>query len=634
MANIAVFVPRKYMLEQVERIAREQELDLLMARVIDNSEAVAQAREAIELGAQIVVARGLQALNIRKYTNVPVVEIMLTAQELGLLITKAKKLVHKEHPSIALIGYRNLLSDVTYFNEIFDVDLTAYYVDDPDEVEGFVSRAVEKKPDVVIGGDLVGNSMEKYDIPYMFFHSTEDSIRNALQVAAKVAYAADLEKISNAQFATVADTMLQGVIKIDGNHKITAVNRTAEEYLRKSPDEIIGHYLEDELRDVDASSIEAVLSGQRDMYSTTVRIHGVSLRYIAAPIQYDGKIDGAILSLSRLNSVTAPMENPGKKGYLQGYVATIDFSDMKTGDKRMKACIALGKQYAASRFPVLIRDEMGFNKERMAQCIHNNSSRRSMPFISVNLSGLDEREQVRFLFGGYGDEKNPGIVEQSNLGTLFINEIEKLSPFCQYQIYRLVRHRQIICGDVVKTRILDVRLIAGTRTDLSVMVAEGKFRSDLYYAIAGLSMELVPIRERPGDIAKLVNDYLKDFCTRNNCYLKLTDGAMKLLCEYSWTGNEIQLENFCERLFLTTTKKVIDEGMVRYLLDILYPEVEDVDGEKRMVVYQAPEARKLVRLLEECGGNRRLAAEKLGISTTTLWRRLKKYGIVNGTNDR
>lgn len=185
----------------------------------------------------------------------------------------------------------------------------------------------------------------------------------------------------------------------------------------------------------------------------------------------------------------------------------------------------------------------------------------------------------------------------------------------------------------MKNRILDVRLIAGTRTDLSVMVADGRFRGDLYYAIAGLSMELVPVRERPGDIARLINGYLQDFCTRNACYLKLSEGAMKVLCDYSWKGNEIQLENFCERLFLTTTKKVIDEGMVRHLLEILYPEVEEVDGEKRAVVYQAPEARKLIRLLEECGGNRRLAAQKLGISTTTLWRRLKKYGIVNGTNE-
>lgn len=632
MANIAVFVPREYMLKQVERIAGEQNLDLLMARVIDNSEAVAQAREAIEKGAQIVVARGMQALSIKKYTNVPVVEIVLTAQELGLLMTKAKKMVHKEHPSIALIGFRNLLSDVTYFNEIFNVDLTVYYVDEPEEVENMVSQAVEKKPDVVIGGDLVGISMEKYEIPYMFFNSTEDSIRIALQVAAKMAYAVDVEKLSNAQFATVTDTMLQGVIKIDGEHRITAVNRTAEQYFRKGQDDMIGHHLEDELREVEVEGIDAVLSGQRDMYSTTVRIHGVPLRYIAAPIQYDGKIDGAILSFSRLSGGSAQAENQVKKGYMQGYVAAVDFSDMKTSDKRMKACIALGKQYAASRFPVLIRDEMGYNKERMAQCIHNNSSRRSMPFISVNLSGLDGQEQMDVLFGGYGDD-SPGIVEQSNLGTLFINEIEKLSPFCQYQIYRLVRHRQIICGDVLKTRILDVRLIAGTRTDLSVMVAEGKFRSDLYYAIAGLSMELVPVRERPGDIARLINGYLQDFCTRNTCYLKLSEGALKVLCDYSWKGNEIQLENFCERLFLTTTKKVIDEGMVRHLLEILYPEVEEVDGEKRAVVYQAPEARKLVRLLEECGGNRRLAAQKLGISTTTLWRRLKKYGIVNGTNE-
>lgn len=630
MANIAVFLPREYMLKQVEQIVSETQMDLMMVKVIDNSEALPQARLAISLGAQIVVARGLQALTIKQYTKVPVVEITLTAQELGILITKAKKLVQKEHPSIALIGFRNLLCDVTYFNEIFNVDFTAYYVDDPGEVEEIVTRAVSKKPDVVIGGDLVGSCMQKYTVPYLFFHSTEDSIRNALQVAGKMAYTADVEQMSNAQFATVTDTTFQGIIKIDSRHRITAINRIAEKWLRKSPDEAAGHYLEDELREIDAANIDAVLSGQREMYSTTIRIRGEAMRYIAAPIQYDGKIDGAILSFSNLNRGQVQAQNHVQKGYLQGYVANMDFPMMKTTDKRMKASIALARQYAASGFPVLIRDEMGSNKEKIAQCIHNNSSRQSMPFITANMSGLDSHEQMVMLFGSYRDGDNEmGLAQRSNLGTLFINEIENLSPFCQYQIYRLVRHRPIAYDNALQAKILDVRLIAGTRTDLSILVAEGRFRSDLYYAIAGLSMELVPLRERPGDIEQMVKDRLKAFCTNNSCYLTISQEAMKVICGYSWEGNEIQLENFCERLFLTTTKKVIDEGRVRNLLKILYPEVEEVDGEKRVVVYQSPEAMKLMRLLEACGGNRKLAADKLGISTTTLWRRMKKYGIIN-----
>lgn len=635
MAKIAVFLPREYMLEQVERVVAEMNMELLMVKVIDSSDTLEQARLAISQGAQIVVARGLHALIIERYTKVPVVEITLTAQELGLLITKAKRFVQKEHPVIALIGYRNLLSDVTYFNEIFGVDLTAYYVDDPDEVEGIVSKAVKKKPDMVIGGDLVGNSMKKYSIPYMFFHSTEDSIRNALQVAGKMAYTADVEKISNAQFATMADTTFQGIIKIDGEHRITAVNRMAKDYLKKSPDEVVGHLLEDELKDIDAANIDGVLSGQREMYSTTIRIHGVPMRYIAAPIQYDGHIDGAILSFTHLYSRQSTEENHMKTGYLQGYVAAMDFSMMKTTDRRMKAAITLAKQYAASRFPVLIRDEMGYNKEKIAQCIHNNSARRSMPFVSVNLSGMNEQAQMNALFGSYRSEDNgiPGIAQRSDLGTLFINEIENLSPFCQYQVYRLIRRRLIVSGDAFQTKILDVRLIAGTRKDLRLLVADGRFRSDLYYAIAGLYVELTPIRERSGDIERTINEYLKAFCTRNSCYLTLTEGAMKVLCDYSWEGNEIQMENFCERLFLTTTRKTINETAVRNLLQLLYPQVEEIDGNKRLVVYQAPEARQLADLLEACGGNRQMAAKQLGISTTTLWRRMKKYGIIHGTEN-
>ncbi len=628
MANIAVLLPREYMKEQVEKIAAEEGLDLLMTRVINNSDALAAARNAISLGAQVVIARGLQAVMIREYATVPVVEIILTAQEIGLLVTRAKKQLGMDRPKIALIGFKNMICDMTHFNEIFDIDLITYYVEHAGDVEACVSQAVAQAPDMIIGGDMVEACMEQYNIPFMFFHSTEDCIRNALQIAKQVSYAVDTVSMNTAQFNALGETTSQGIIRIDNEHRITAMNKVAEQFLGSVKHHAEGKLIEEVLLGIEPSQIDSVLTGRRDIFSSTMRIHGQAYRYMIAPIQFDQTMSGALITLSTYTQLISGEQV--QKSMLQGYVAATDFSMIKTTDKAMRRNITLARQYAASSYPVLIQDEPGYNKEIIAQCIHNNSSRRSMPFVAVNLSGLNDQEQLETLFGVFNgsSEERAGLAENSNYGTIFINQIENLSPFCQYQLYRLIRHQPILCGGDTKIKVFDVRVIAGTRTDLLLMVKNGSFRSDLYYAIAALSLNLVPIRQRPGDIMKLVEHNLKQFCKRNNVYLTISQEAMDTLCNFTWEGNEIQIENFLERLFISTTKREIRREYILKLLQELYPEVEEIDGHSTRVIYQSPEAAKIQQALNDCGGNRQLAAQKLGISTTTLWRHIKKYGLL------
>ena len=112
-----------------------------------------------------------------------------------------------------------------------------------------------------------------------------------------------------------------------------------------------------------------------------------------------------------------------------------------------------------------------------------------------------------------------------------------------------------------------------------------------------------------------------------NRHLKITDGGYQKLAKLPWNGNTIQLKAFCERLVLSTEKRVIDEIVLQKLFEELYPEMKEIKGESRTVIYRSPESIELLEILERCHGNRNLAAKELGISTTTLWRRMKKYGV-------
>lgn len=127
----------------------------------------------------------------------------------------------------------------------------------------------------------------------------------------------------------------------------------------------------------------------------------------------------------------------------------------------------------------------------------------------------------------------------------------------------------------------------------------------------------------------MVKQYLKRFTQTYSTHLTVSPEAMQALQKYQWDGNLIQLENFCERLFITTHKKNIDEGMVNGLLEELYPHIKVLGEEKQVIIYKYPEASDLVALLKKHKGNHKAVAEEMKISATTLWRRMKKYGITS-----
>ena len=633
MSKIAILLPKEYMLEQARNVIREDELDIDILKVIKTSDSVYEARQAVEQGAEVVLARGVQAAFIRQYTNIPVAELTLTGQEIGLMIASAKKKVpDKKCPQIALIGFKNMFSDTTYADELFGIRLKFYDIAAIEQAAEKVNLAIQEGADVLLGGDTVNALAAQKGIPAQFIDSTEESIRSAIGVAKKMILTAEAEKNFTAQFETVLDNSYNGILEIDENKEIMIVNRAGEELFHKKASQLEGTALEKVIPELEQRYIDDVLSGKRDSFMTSVYVAGVPMMLTAAPIQYENKIRGAIISLYRNASVRKNDADELHSYYLKGYVAHAHFSDIRITGKEMEYCVELSKMYALSKNPVLICGEDGTDKEKLAQCIHNNSSYKAGPFVAVNCSGMTEQMQVDRLFGNPDAEDESmkkGALAIGDHGTIVISEIEKLSLLCQYRLYRAIRYDSLIQNDLERSQTLDNRIIAITGADLYQYVEQGRFRQDLYYLLNSLTVEIPPLRKRPQDIRAIVEDCRVRFTKRYARFPKIAEDAMEALAGFGWQGNEIQLESFCERIFLTSPKKTITSDYVYFLLDTLYPVKERISEDGTTVIYQHPEAARLTELLEKHQGNRSAVAKELGISTTTLWRRMKKYGVIN-----
>lgn len=152
MAKIAILLPRQTILEYARKVLQEKNLTVPILKVVDNASAVAQAKSAMEAGCQIIIARGLQALMIKAQTNVPVVEMTMSTQEVGLMIQKAKKVLKKEHPIIGIIGFTNMFGNMEYLEEIFEFTLKIYLISSLEEVRDTIHRAINEGVEMVIGG--------------------------------------------------------------------------------------------------------------------------------------------------------------------------------------------------------------------------------------------------------------------------------------------------------------------------------------------------------------------------------------------------------------------------------------------------------------------------------------------------
>lgn len=303
-------------------------------------------------------------------------------------------------------------------------------------------------------------------------------------------------------------------------------------------------------------------------------------------------------------------------------------------DPALEKVLATVARIAPTNASVLITGESGTGKELIAEAIHYNSDRRDKPFVKVNLGGMPstlfESEMFGHKKGAFTDAvtDRAGRFEIADGGTIFLDEIGELDMGCQVKLLRVLQERRFEPLGSSRTRTVDVRVICATNADLPRMVAEKRFREDLFYRINLITVELPPLRSRRGDIAALADHFIGRLCDDSGLKRpEITPEAYRRLSSFDFPGNIRELKNIVERAVLVNSGDTLT--------------ADSFDGSRTTAAQPAPgantiagnERRAIASALERNEGNISRAASELGLSRASLYRRIDKYRLNKKVSD-
>jgi DNA-binding NtrC family response regulator len=368
-----------------------------------------------------------------------------------------------------------------------------------------------------------------------------------------------------------------------------------------------------------------IITGFGTIQSAVECIKAGAFDYITKPFKTEEilkVIDKALEKREALDKVEVKSEE-------NGYT----FEDIIYTSRGMEKIIHLIKKVAPTDITILIEGESGTGKELLARAVHKNSLRKDGPIVTVNCSSLPETLLESELFGytkgaftgALTDKK--GLFEIADSGTIFLDEIGDTSLALQMRFLRAIQEKEIRKVGGEEFTKVDVRLIAATNKSLVTLVKEGKFREDLYYRINVMPIFIPPLRERKEDIVPLANHFVNVYAERYQKNVKGIDEEIIIreLENYSWPGNVRELEHTIER-GVALASSDLDKTSLLFLPEdenLWLPETELKDG----YTLKENEKVQIIKILKKNKWNYTISAEELGISRTTLWRRMKEYGL-------
>lgn len=434
----------------------------------------------------------------------------------------------------------------------------------------------------------------------------------------------------------IVESMNDGVLVIDQEGCVKTINPEYTRITGVTPD-IIGKEL---LLNRPGAQLPKTLKDGKSRVGVYRKTKGREYVVDMAPIIVDGEIIGAVSvckSLNEVHTLTNELKiQLDKVKELKRHMSSIynvkyTFNDIITNDPGMKQIISIAKKTATSDLPILVTGESGTGKELFAQAIHHASLRNERPFIAVNCSAIPTTLIENELFGhgkgafvGALQEGKAGLFEMADGGTLFLDEIGDLTLDVQSKILRVLQEGSIRRIGEAAERKVDVRIVAATHRNLSQMITKDMFRSELYYRLNVVSLQIPSLRYRKSDIPIIIKSFLPDLC-------KVDEDVMIFLSAYDWPGNVRELRNVIDFSVCMTEDNQIS---LIHLPDFMRKHHTFYTQSSTILpLYKAvDEAEKqiLINALLHVGATvqeRLKIAEELGISLATLYNKMKKYDL-------
>lgn len=643
MTRKIVFVaPDKELVDKAKRVIAELDSKIKVYQGSLN-EGLNLAEKAIEDGANLIISRGGTGNLIKDNLQIPVVNLETSAYDIINSVNEAMNYSNK----IGIVGFENLILKYKkakgIMQDIFDARIVTVVI--KDNAKANIDIKIRQLSDtgirVFVGGQAVVSAARELGYNSVLIESGEEAIIEAINYAKNLLEVQTKEKEKAQILKSIIDFAYDGILGVDKDGLITVFNPVTEELVGIKAEDAIGKPVDDV---VENTRMHQVLKMGKAELGEIQNIGEISVVTNRVPIIVENNILGVVATFQELGKVQKMERKIRKKLLYKGHIAKTKFDDIIGNSPPVLQAKEKARQYAEVDSTVLILGKTGTGKELFAQSIHNASKRHDKPFVAVNCAALPENLLESELFGyvegaftGARKGGKLGLFELAHEGTIFLDEISEMSTTLQARLLRVLQEKEVIrLGD---DRIIpvDIRVIAATNRDLYSAVQKGKFREDLYYRLCVLKLVIPLLRERPEDIPVLINHFIeKKSRELGKNVTGISRDALNGLTNQDWPGNIRQLENVVERLVVLCKADVIDNQTVAEVMDeapnFPFKSQPGLHNETKLDggILENIEAEMIKKVLKETRGNRTLAAKKLGISVTTLWRRLKRIELDEG----
>jgi transcriptional regulator with PAS, ATPase and Fis domain len=621
--TIAVISPSSTLTSVMRGILAQRGLSLVVVEAAQH-DATLKARQLIDSGVSVIISRGRTASVLREHLRVPIVEVKHTFFDCINAYHKAQQVSDKIAFLATSEGYATILEKARPFMPQVSICLI-----DPlgsnQATEAQLDRLQAEGIEVAIGGLSSREAVMARGMRYIMSEADADAADEAIDEALHLLQVEEERRLKRVELQSryemiqsILNCVSEGIFSVDSQRVITNMNSVATAYLGglACGDSIDGLLAED--------YFSQVLGSGRPVRGALITLGRLSLTLSIAPITLDSQVIGAVATLQNQTEITA-IERKMRRQLARQHLAEKTFEHIIGSSPALAKAKRLALTYAAVDSTVMIEGETGTGKELFAQSIHNASRRKQGPFVAINCAafapGVLESElfgYVKGAFTGALNEGKAGVFELAHTGTIFLDEINETSTDIQVKLLRTLQERKVVRIGDDKVTPVDIRIITASNKNLEQRVAQGLFREDFFYRICVLKLHLPALRERRADIPELVRHLLRSLPMTTP---ELDEALLTRLSGYAWPGNIRQLGNIVERLAVMSQGRPFAEP---WLEDVL----EDLSSSVATVEKGAPiktELAMLHEVLASVRGNREEAARRLQISTTTLWRRMKKY---------
>ncbi len=583
-------------------------IDCMLKDALEKARNMEKNREA-----DVFLSAGGTAKLLSGNLSNPLVEIKVTGFDILAALKEAK--LHSD--TVALITYESKIPHLENLSGLLNITIkqfTYLYISD---IEVHLKQLQNEGVKVVIGGSFLQEVIVKKGIKGIkgIFIYSSDGVTQALDTAVQIAFSKKLEARKAEELRAILAFSYEGIIAVDRNGIITVINSSAENMIGTSEHKVLGQSIANVFS---AAKLTKVIQSGIPELNQIESIGNSQIIINRIPILVNAEVMGAVATFQNIGIIQEAEEKIRKSLYHKGFIAKTFIKDIIGASDQIQKAKRDAFLYAKKASSVLITGESGTGKELFAQGIHNAGIRFRHPFVTINCAAIPDNLLESELFGyeegaftGAKKGGKPGLFELAHEGTAFLDEIGELSMSLQSRLLRILEEHEVLRIGGGHIRSVNIQVISATNKDLWEMTENGSFRKDLYYRLNVLELNLPPLRVRKMDIPLLVEKFLTEMCHDLQAEEIEKISRHPAFREYNWPGNIRELRNIIER-FAALYKEEDYKVLLLSLFERLTP-TELRSGEQE----------ELDRVLNSVQGNKTEAAKKLGISRTTLWRKLK-----------